>query len=310
MEEIILNGQPADQLIPASHSEVPGNTETVRPSGLALQASGSNCPTCLPASETFARPGFVYAIGRIEARFPSLAVEKEFAQAGRNGDNRNLTDSQVFHKVLNEPQNRYLIRQLCWVMVIEGMDTYLLSPRDPADYAQLLDTLRPNPNPADMDMVIGIRGPIAPAEMCNGLMVPIVFFDQIYSFSRQDLLKSIPRPDTIREEDFQPASEQVLDRILQLTDNAGSTDEHRALNYLAVKYPGIYSATAEAFGKNASLSAVEVRASGMSGIRKMVDVIFSFSNRQTDVAEKFFVRVDVSEEFPFLVKKMSPYYDR
>ena len=30
----------------------------------------------------------------------------------------------------------------------------------------------------------------------------------------------------------------------------------------------------------------------------------------TDVIEKFFVRVDVTEEFPFLVTKMSPYYDR
>ena len=29
-----------------------------------------------------------------------------------------------------------------------------------------------------------------------------------------------------------------------------------------------------------------------------------------DVDEKHFVRVDVSEEFPFLVTKMSPYYDR
>jgi hypothetical protein len=26
--------------------------------------------------------------------------------------------------------------------------------------------------------------------------------------------------------------------------------------------------------------------------------------------EKFFPRVDVTEEFPFLVTKMSPYYDR
>jgi hypothetical protein len=26
--------------------------------------------------------------------------------------------------------------------------------------------------------------------------------------------------------------------------------------------------------------------------------------------EKFFVRVNVTEEFPFLVTKMSPYYDR
>ena len=34
------------------------------------------------------------------------------------------------------------------------------------------------------------------------------------------------------------------------------------------------------------------------------------SNRNTDFTEKFFVRVDVTEEFPFLVTKMSPYYDR
>jgi hypothetical protein len=31
---------------------------------------------------------------------------------------------------------------------------------------------------------------------------------------------------------------------------------------------------------------------------------------QTDVVEKYFVRVDVTEEFPFLVTKLSPYYDR
>jgi hypothetical protein len=42
----------------------------------------------------------------------------------------------------------------------------------------------------------------------------------------------------------------------------------------------------------------------------MVEVIFSYTNRNTDFTEKFSVRVDVSEEFPFLVKKLSPYYDR
>jgi hypothetical protein len=44
--------------------------------------------------------------------------------------------------------------------------------------------------------------------------------------------------------------------------------------------------------------------------RKILDVIFSFTNRSTDVAEKFFCRVDVTDEFPFLGTKMSPYYDR
>jgi hypothetical protein len=34
------------------------------------------------------------------------------------------------------------------------------------------------------------------------------------------------------------------------------------------------------------------------------------ANRPTDVREKFMVRVEVTEQFPFLVTKMSPYFDR
>jgi hypothetical protein len=36
----------------------------------------------------------------------------------------------------------------------------------------------------------------------------------------------------------------------------------------------------------------------------------SYTNRQTDVTKKFFVRVNVTEEFPFLVTKLSPYFDK
>ena len=80
--------------------------------------------------------------------------------------------------------------------------------------------------------------------------------------------------------------------------------------YLAVRYPAIYATAAEAFGRNSSLTAVDVQTSPLSSTRKVVDVIFSFTNRATDVVEKFFTRVDVTEEFPFLVTKMSPYFDR
>jgi hypothetical protein len=97
---------------------------------------------------------------------------------------------------------------------------------------------------------------------------------------------------------------------MQLTDNAGATDDHRALNYLAMRYPAIYTTVADAYRRNASLTGVEVHPSALSGTRNVVDVIFTFTNRNTDVDEKFFVRVDVTEEFPFLVTKMSPYYDR
>jgi hypothetical protein len=38
----------------------------------------------------------VYAIGRIEARFPRLSVEKEFAQATGRAETAGQTDQQAF----------------------------------------------------------------------------------------------------------------------------------------------------------------------------------------------------------------------
>jgi hypothetical protein len=195
-------------------------------------------------------------------------------------------------------------------MTIEGLDTYILVPRDPADFGLLVEALRPTPSPMDLDCVIGVRGPIAPAEMCNGLMVPIVMFDQLYSFDRDAFTKAVPRPEKTSAKEFAAAAEELFDRIMQMADNAGATDEHRALNYCAVRYQAVYANAADAFARNASLSAVEVRPSPLSGTRKVVDVIFAYTNRNTDVTEKYACRVDVTEEFPFLVTKLSPYYDR
>ncbi|HXJ92235.1 MAG TPA: hypothetical protein VMT20_05080 [Terriglobia bacterium] len=259
---------------------------------------------------TTSSPSYIYALGRIEPRFPKISVEKEFAQALGRDNVAGLTDRQALRAALSKPENRYLVRQLCWVMTIEGLETYIVGPRDPADFSLLVEALRPTPQPWDLDCVIGVRGPIAQPEMCNGLMVPIVVFDQIYSFDRDSLIKAIPRPKETSAKEFAPAAEELFDRIMQMTDNAGATDGNRALNYLAVRYPRIYEVVAEAFGRNESLSAVEVNPSPLSGTRKVVDVVFAFTNRNTDVVSKQAVRVDVTDEFPFLVSKLSPYYDR
>lgn len=253
---------------------------------------------------------YVYAIGKIEPRFPTMSVEKEFAQATGRADTPGLTDRQALHAVLSQRENRYLVRQLCWILTIEGLDTYILHPRDPADFDLLVEALRPNPSTADVDVVIGIRGPVAPPEMCNGLVVPMVAYNQIYSFDVDSLMKSIPRPKGVPAKEFSAASEEVFMRIMQMMDNAGATNDHRALNYLAVRYPAVYATAVEMFGNNYGLTAVEVRPSHLSGVQHVVEVIFSFTHRNTDVTDKFFVRVDVTGEFPFLVTKMSPYYDR
>ena len=282
--------------------------------GAALfpQGEGGGCMTgCRSQSNgEKAPPSYIYALGRVEMRFPSPALEKEFAQATGRAETAGLTDQRAAHAVLSQRQNRYLARQLCWVMTIEGVETYILRPLDPADFDLLLETVRADPQRTDVDVVIGVRGPIAPPEMCNGLMVPIVGVDQLYSFNADELIKSIPRPEKMAAEQFEPASRELFDRIMQMADNAGATDEHRALNYLAVRYPAIYAQATEMFGRNFSLTSVQVIPSRLSGTRKVVSVVFAFTNRQTDVTEKYFVRVDMTEEFPFLVTKLSPYYDR
>ncbi len=275
----------------------------------APPTSAVPCPTCASAAGSTV-VSYVHAIGRIEARFPRLSVEKEFAQATGRAETAGKTDREAFHEVLCKTENRYLARQLCWVLTVQGLETYVVIPRDPGDLDRLVEAIRPRPSPMDLDVVIGMRGPIAPPELCNGLMIPIVVFDQIYSFDRDALIKAIPRVEKMTETQFEAAAAEVFDRILQMTDNAGATDEHRALNYLAMRYPGIYAKTAEEFTRDFSLSRVEVRPSPLSGTRTILDCIFSYTNRNTDFTEKFVVRCDVTEEFPFLVAKLSPYYDR
>lgn len=286
-----------------------------QPSEAAATRTGeAPCATCGGVATTHhehaAGPAYIFALGRIEPRFPSLALEKEFAQATGQSQTIGLSDPEALQAVLVQRQNRYLARELCWVLTIAGLEAYIVTPRDPADLDLLIESVRPAPRASDVDVVIGVRGPMAPPSLCNGLIVPLVAFDQLYSFDVDTLIAGIPRPEAVSAERFQPAAEALFMRIMQLAANTGATHEHRALNYLAVRYPAIYATTADAHARDASLSGVEVLRSGLSGSRHIMDVIFSYTSRATEITEKYFVRVDVTEEFPFIVSRMSPYYGR
>jgi hypothetical protein len=253
---------------------------------------------------------YIYAIGRIVPRAPSLGIEKEFAQAsGRTGSD-GLTDQQTLHEVLS--QYRYLARQFCYILSIEGTDAYILQPRDPVDFDRLREAIRPTPSPLDIDVVIGIKGPLAPPEMCNGLTVHRMAFDQIYSFDRDTIFGAITPPTgaTKQERDQLIASAQDLfDRIQRSADNFGDLDEHRAINYLAVRYDQIYRQTAAQFAQGFSLSRLHTVPSRLSSARRLINVVFTYTHRQTGVSEMYRVRVDVTEEFPFLDTRLEAYYE-
>lgn len=307
---------------PTNHPETLNAPQTVAATATTRQAhvSPAACTNCGATMESngnggVVQPSYVFAIGRVEMRFGTLGVEREFAQATGRADTKGLTDQAALHAVISAESNRYLVRQVCWVFTIDGLETYILVPRDSADYDQLRDAVRPRPSPLDIDVVIGVRGPIAPSEMCNGLTIPIVFFDQIYSFDRETFVKALPQTKQggkVKPADSTAAAEELFERmkLKLITDNAGSTDEHRALNYLCVRSADVYEKVAAAFDREASLTAIDVQSSPLSGTRNILDVIFSFTDRKTDVTEKLFSRVDVTEEFPFLVASMKPYFDR
>jgi cyclic patellamide precursor peptide PatG len=254
---------------------------------------------------------YVYAIGKVLYRFPNRSIESELAQAIalRSEDTKGQTHGEVIYKAFTDPANRYIARQICYVFNIETVETYILVPADPMDIDRMVHALRPAPNVGDVDVIIGRRGPVAPFEMCNGLMIPIVTVDQIYSFDRDRLLKAIPRKKGTDEDQFRKTVDALFNNIIQIADNAGATDEHTAINYLAVRYHEIYHRTQLMQDENYSFTAIHIRHSGLSNTRKIVDVIFSYENRTNRAVQKWFVRVDVTEEFPFLVSAMQQYID-
>lgn len=301
---------------PVADGVMPADSVSAARSQAIPESTVSADPEPTPA------PSFAYALGEIDFRFPSLGLEKEVAQVIGSTDARGVTDRGAILAAISADENRYLARGLCWILSVGGLDAYILVPRDPADFQLLTEAVNeagqessvaePGRRASHVDVVIGTLGPIAPPGMCNGLSIRMLFFDQIYSFDRASLIRAIPVPDSAQgasEATFRDTAGSFFDQIMLMSDNAGATDEHRALNYLAVRYPRIYTTVAEEQDRNASLDGISARQSPLSQTRRIVDVIFSFRHRQTDVVNKYLARVDVDDMHPFLMTPISPYYD-
>jgi len=252
-----------------------------------ITPSQADYVAALAAGEPAMMPmSYVYALGQIEARFPRLAVEKEFAQVASQAKTNGKTDQQVFQEVLSMPQNRYLVRQMCWVFSVQGWRPISWCHATRWTLICWWIPFAQCPAPATSTWLWG-AGAHRSARNVQRADGPIVGFDQIYSFTREELIQAIPRPEKYDAKKFGPAAEEMFDRIMQMADNAGATDEHRALNYLAVRYPTIFAKAAEEFDRDFSLSGVEVRPSLLNATRSIVEVIFSYTDRKTISREVF-----------------------
>jgi hypothetical protein len=306
-EDLATKSSPADKVETATSLQPEGTTDR----NVILSETPDPIDVIEPIPSDTTTTSYIYSAGQVEAPiFPTEDLEKEYAQVVGESYADGLTDRQTLHAILSQPENRYIVRRMCWVFSVAGTETYILQPCCGQGFDMLVQSLRPVPHNNDIDVVIGVRGPNAPAIMCKGRPLPIVIFDKIYSFDRDELIKSIPKPKKMTQKDFAPAAEELFRKIMQMADNAGSTDEHRALNYLAVRYDAIYAKAAEMYEKNYSLSKFEWRSSSVSGVHKILDVIFSYKHRQTDFVDKYYCRVNITGQYPFLHAKLSPYFDR
>jgi hypothetical protein len=300
------------------------------PGGCSCGAPGGVC-TC--AGSQGGSSGFVYAIGTVEAEYPNVGIEREMQMMAHALNvemeperNEKLTEDRRWqHAVLsaNRRRTRYLARQLSWRLTIEDLPAFVLKPRDCCDIDDFIDRLkRPkyqppavdgkdeNENkkknnkkekkdgkkseadpiaalelPQDLDVVVGVSGQKTP----EGIEL---YVDQIFEI---------------------PASKLSLDIIgyfTQITDNYGLTDEDRAYNYLAARYtidPRELARLRNKFGLK-GVPSIYSRLSGDSN--RIVRVIFAFKSHTSLEEQKFFVRVDVTHEFPSIISPWQPYLDR
>jgi hypothetical protein len=285
-----LIARPAQTLVPASG-----------PGGCACGAPGGVC-TC--NGNEAGLSGFVYAIGTIEAECPNVAIEREMqilahdmgiAVPATNPPIKPTDDRAWQHLLLstNRRRTRYIARQLTWRLTIEDFPTFVLKPSDPSDLDELIDCLarpkypQPPPSgpgpldPEDLDVVVGVRGPQTP----HGIMVLV---DQIF---------------TIPASQLTPGG---LASFAQVADNHGLTDEDRAYNFLAARY-----ASPVSLAGGFELAGVSVAASRLgAGTSRIVRGIYTFRSTASPVEQKYFLRVDVTHEFPIIVNPWQPYLER
>ncbi|MBF0539407.1 MAG: hypothetical protein HQL03_14260 [Nitrospirae bacterium] len=251
----------------------------------------------------------IYALGSVDVRFPNLGIEREFNYLASKIGTGILTREDIRYHVLRE--HPHLSSEVCWVMQVEGIDTYILTPSEPSSLDDLIESVSPDVRQEkDCDVIIGSKGPIASAQACNGLTVPIVTVDSIYYFDLPSFVKGIPlRKEAANQEDFDRlAIYMIRDKVMQMADNIGEMDEHRAINYLVVRYDGIYKLLYD-MSHESILEEISVLQSKLSPVRKILNIIFTFIHKKAGYKEKYYASVDVTDKYPFLRRKVTPYYD-
>jgi hypothetical protein len=265
----------------------------------------------------------VYAWGTLEATFPSLSIEKEFLQAIDPADaagfdpsdtldlwrlNEMVRSSPTLYKVLSRPGNLYIAREMCWHLIgPDGGRLWAIRPRNDKEVARLVTALEPDQNAVKQPQVLlGRRSPTPASPQCNG--APAVTFNRLYRRTATDLASELmaaypPLAQT-------PAQVQPLVAdLLAMAPGVGESDEARALNYLLLNVLELYYQTYQLLYTRSApnsngyeLIAMESLPRQGSGGREQMDLVLVFQSNDTGTLSRWYYRVDVAGDFPYLVQ--------
>ncbi len=265
-------------------------------------APGCGCDDCVKDNRS---EEFVYALGRLEARFPSIGVEREFTQrvASMGGDPAAPRGARLRSGLEG---NLHLARRMCYLLMVGGAPAYVVSPAGSYLLPAVLEAVERIGQEGSWCLVIGRRGPMSSPGSCGGVTAPVVVCDQLYAFTEDEWGASLERQlepvftaKRVVRKDFGALSRNLFHEFVQSTENIGASDAHRAVNYLLMQHPGLFLAAAERAGRQ-RLDRIETRSIHGLGLRRLVGVIASFVDPTTGVPERLFTRVDVTEEWPFV----------
>jgi PatG Domain len=271
---------------------------------------GATDPSCGCASCGERRPQtqqeeYVYALGKLDVRFPSVGLEREFRQrSARVSEDATAPRGARLRQVLEG--NGHLARRMCYLLLVGGTPAYVVAPTASHMYPEVMSAVERIGQDDSWALVIGRRGPITSPGSCGGVIAPIVACDQLYAFSRDEWYGSLEAQlepaftaKRLVRKDFGSLARELFGQVVESTENLGASDAHRAVNYLLMQHPGLFLAAAERAGKQ-RLDRIETRSIFGLGLRRLVGVVATFIDPVTGVAERLFTRVDVTEEWPFV----------
>jgi hypothetical protein len=326
-ETTMVNG--SGQPIPPTRGAASMSRPVVTPShgvdGCACGAPGGFC-TC---DNNGLASQFVYVLGTVDIKFPDQSISEELQAVAKMlahakeddtlmtaGDDETLRS--WYYRVLNYPEARYVARQVCWILKVEGQPAYYLTLRDLHDLPGLIECLA-HPDNDDLDLFVGSSS-LIPTDSCPGIPAPVLLVEQLRSVDK-DLIRQwcqisaearskLKKPAPNMPPASPPDPDRLFDILVQSADNLGDKDEWRALNYLAISCQPMYEKYADMTARGCDLDAIKVVPSRLFREKRIVDSVFAFRDKKTGVVQKYFVRVDVTHMYPMIVNQIAEYFDR